>query len=142
MQRVTSGASRDCWLIGRYAIKVPSLRHGWRMFLIGVLANMQETAHWQVSKHPQLARVTWAAWGGWLNIYVRYAAWEQPITKAALDTLPIYNPDPKQSNYGVNEAGQIVVLDYGHCDCYIKYTEQEWKESNGSNTSASQTESL
>jgi hypothetical protein len=137
IQIITSGMSRDCWLIGCYAIKLPSLRHGWRFLLMGFLANMQEASHWRRSKHPQLARLIWAVPGGWVNVYERYAAWEQAITKDVLDSLPIYNPDPKQSNYGINQSGQIVVLDYGHCDCWVKYTEAEWSVSVTDNQSPS-----
>lgn len=124
----TSGQNRDCWLIGDRAIKTPTLRHGWTYFIHGLMANIRERRNWESSMHPRLARLIWAAPGGWLNVYQRYEVLDRPLTGEELKLLPVFNPDPKRGNYGLGENGKIIVLDYGHCDCYIKYTKEEWKE--------------
>ncbi len=40
--KITSGASRVVILVGRWAIKLPHLGHGWRRFCLGMVANMDE----------------------------------------------------------------------------------------------------
>jgi hypothetical protein len=41
------GVSRVVICIGRWALKIPKLTRGWRQFLIGLLANMQERDLWK-----------------------------------------------------------------------------------------------
>lgn len=122
-----SGQNRDCWLVGKWAIKTPSFRHGWFYFLQGLTCNMLEQRRWESSKHPRLARLIWAMPGGWLNVYQRYEGLKRPLIKAELDALPVFNPDPKIGNYARTQHGDIIVLDYGHCDCYVKFVESEWQ---------------
>lgn len=125
MKWVRSGHNRDCWLIGRWAIKTPTLRNGWRYFVSGLLCNIQERSRWETSQHRRRARLIWASPGGWMNVYERYdRVLERPLTAEELKALPVFNPDPKHDNYAFNEWGEIVVLDYGHCDCYVKHVKQ------------------
>ncbi len=42
VERVTTGVTRTVFLCGRLAFKLPCMRYGWRLFLQGLLANMQE----------------------------------------------------------------------------------------------------
>jgi hypothetical protein len=111
------GVSREVICIGRWALKIPKLTRGWRQFLIGLLANMQER---DLSKlgWPQLCPVAFALPGGWLVVMHRAT----PLTDEqaeSLDPLSILSRDdyaipaePKASSFGVL-GGRIVVVDYG-----------------------------
>lgn len=122
---VCDGYSRDTILIMSFAIKVPSLRNGWKPFLLGLMGNIKELETWNVSKHPRLSRVLFCIPGGWLNVYPRYTIIERGLTPLEISDLPIYGHDPKIGNYGLDSMGNIMVLDYGHCDCWPKWTEGE-----------------
>ncbi len=118
-----TGASRTVFLIGRYAIKVPSLRGhltgdgrgrlaGWCR---GVLANQSE--------------FTWHDYGGWrgrvapvlrswllgvVQVYPRCEPFFGPDDQAGRERLPLLDPDPgdiKVDNFGLL-GGQLVRLDY------------------------------
>lgn len=65
-----TGIMREVFLIGRWAVKVPKLTRGWRNFLQGLLANMQER---ELSRrgYPQLCPVVFSIPGGWLVVMPR-----------------------------------------------------------------------
>lgn len=115
-------------MIGRYAIKLPKLTYGWRLFLQGLLCNMQEAA-WKGADFPELCPVVWATPGGWCLIMRR----ARPLTHAEWDAFapprfPCSMPDyigpwitrsadyvvpaePKSDSFGMLE-GRIVAIDY------------------------------
>lgn len=68
------GVTREVFLIGAFAIKLPSFR-GWRFFLMGLLANLQER-EFAKTGWPELCPVLWMAPGGFLSIMPRC----QPLT--------------------------------------------------------------
>lgn len=63
------GTHRTVYLIGRWAIKVPAGVE-WRLFLLGLLANMQE-ARFSAMGRPELCPVLFAFPGGLFNVMRR-----------------------------------------------------------------------
>ncbi len=121
MKYISSGVTREVFLTKRYAFKIPKLRYGWKFFLTGLLANMQErtfsTAGW-----PELCPIVFSIPGGWLNVQRRAASltpheWQNfdrdlfeygSIERGYI--VPI--GDWKAENFGVID-GRIVAVDYG-----------------------------
>lgn len=113
---IRRGTTRTVLLLGRWAIKVPS-HVSWRLFLIGLLANMQER-QFAVTGWPELCPVVFGLPGGWF-IVMRRAA---PLTDEEWD---VFDPqgfcDPgdrtipaeaKRDSFGKLNGG-IVAVDYG-----------------------------
>ncbi len=67
---ITCGASRHVLLTRRYAFKFPNFRWGWRPFLNGLLANLQER-EFGATKWPELCPITFSIPGGWLVVMRR-----------------------------------------------------------------------
>jgi hypothetical protein len=116
------GTNRTVYLVGRWAIKFPVLKD-WRLFLTGLLANIQETTFSSMG-WPELCPVVLACPGGWFIVMKRavsltneqfaeldYAEW----IKGGNDLpkgewiIPVEN---KIDSFGVIE-GNIVAVDYG-----------------------------
>lgn len=112
--RIKHGTTRVVFLLGRYAIKVPT-NVSWKLFLCGLLGNMQEVQFSPLS--AKLCPVTFSIWGGFLVVMKR----AEPITREqffAIETdwfeegdlsLPV---EFKQCSFGVLD-GQLVAVDYG-----------------------------
>lgn len=110
------GATRLVILAGRWAIKLPR-PWPWRLFLFGLLANMQERefarAGW-----PELCPLAWSVPGGFL--LVMHAArpltndeWERLDPVMWRDQPNYYVPvEAKRDSFGVFR-GRIVAVDYG-----------------------------
>lgn len=111
------GCTRAVLLVGGLAIKVPQFRMGWRLFLLGLLANMQERDFARL-RWPELCPVVLALRGGWLLIMRRASpmslerwvefdavAWrERPDGR-----IPV---EIKRDSFGILD-GRIVAVDYG-----------------------------
>lgn len=134
------GVTREVFLVGQWAIKVPRMCYGWRSFLQGLLANLQEVDFWS-TRWPTLCPVLFAIPGGWLVVMRRarpltdqeWAAFDYPsfVTMgchyaAANLEMQHGNPRPgaepeggmvpvenKQDSFGVLN-GVIVAVDYGN----------------------------
>jgi hypothetical protein len=121
------GVTRTVLLIGRWAIKVPSLRYSWRLFLRGLLSNMNErdlwnwsgAAGWEGPPRWALARVVFCAPGGWLLVMERA---DRVADESELDvgkTAEFYRKhfeDFKPDNVGVFSVAnghQYRMIDYG-----------------------------
>jgi hypothetical protein len=121
--RMEFGCTRAVLLIGRYAVKVPTLR-SWKHFLLGLIANMQERV-FSAANWPELCPVVWASWGGWLLVMRRAEPitpdqWEAfyPTVKdgwlCGVEGSGYYVPcEPKRNSFGWY-GGRIVCLDYGN----------------------------
>lgn len=116
--RLAFGVTRRVLLIGRYAVKVPTMRE-WRLFLLGLLANMQEALFGRMN-HPDLCPVLWSIPGGFL-IVMRRARTLTDDEFAALDlerwvvrdetfTVPA---EIKADSFGYLD-GRLVAVDYGN----------------------------
>ena len=117
MQINRRGSTRVVFLVGRWAVKIPSWTE-WRLFLLGLLANMQET---RLSRccWPELCPVLFALPGGFL-IIMRRARELTDGEFLALDhegfierggyVIPV---EAKSSSFGWLD-GKIVAIDYGN----------------------------
>ena len=112
------GTHRTTWLVGHLAIKVPVFVE-WRLFLHGLLANMQE-ARFSAHAWPELCPVLFACPGGFFNVMRR----AEPLTRSEFEefserymsfvdkmdyTVPAEN---KMDSFG-KLNGRIVAVDYG-----------------------------
>lgn len=106
------GATREVLLVGRWAVKFPSAR-GWRLFLHGLLGNMQE-ALWAPHGAPDLCPVVFACPGGWVIVMARAEPAGDVYTPemAALRARQHDIPEPKASSYGWLD-GRLVAVDFG-----------------------------
>lgn len=120
VQVVRTGATRIVFLVGTYAVKIPNVCNGWKLFLLGLLANMQEATFSSMGWRT-LCPVLWSLPGGWLVVMPRvrvmtreefdtwdYEAW---AAREAAD-MPNEFLDVKPENFGW-WRGRLVVLDYG-----------------------------
>lgn len=121
-RRIVSGATRHVILTRRWAVKIPRLTH-WRLFLEGLLANMQERMFWRQLRDRRLCPVRWSLPGGWLVVMHRADEMSEEAY-ATFDPVAFCAPDPqcefafevpaetKRENYGIYR-GRIVAVDYG-----------------------------
>lgn len=110
------GATRNVFLTKRYAIKLPRWSE-WRLFLQGLLANMQERVFW-TTEWPELCPVVWSLSGGWIVVMARAKEltrneWNEFDAEQWRDreeyTIPVEN---KRDSFGWFQ-GRIVAIDYG-----------------------------
>jgi hypothetical protein len=64
-----NGTTRVVLLVGKYALKVPNF-YCWRMFLEGLMGNMQER-DFATMNMPEVAPLLFSLPGGWLNVMPR-----------------------------------------------------------------------
>mgnify|MGYP001557967698 CR=1 FL=1 len=114
---IGQGATRTVLLTNRYAIKIPRLVE-WRLFLHGLLANMQERQFWHHWGHEKLCPVLCSIPGGWLLVMPRAAALSreefavlnvETFRDAGTGIIPV---EDKQDSFGWYK-GRIVAVDYG-----------------------------
>lgn len=120
------GVTRTVILTKRWAFKLPCVVYGWKYFLYGFLANMQE-AQWS-GFDERLCPVRFAGRGGWLLVMPRcepltddeYLAEVSPMWARLTDDvtgqmlsaeLPV---EMKTCSFG-RLGGRIVAVDYGGC---------------------------
>ena len=124
---IKEGSTRIVLLIRDWAIKIPNFRE-WRLFLHGLLANMQEKT---LNVYPEVCPIIFSFPGGFLNIAKRTREltdleFEQEILpKCERDTnyvnrVYFVNTDDyclsvegKASSFGWLD-GRIVIIDYGN----------------------------
>jgi hypothetical protein len=112
-----NGVTREVFLTKRYAFKIPKLRYGWRMFLHGLICNMQEAGFGRTG-WPEVCPVLFAIPGGWLVVMPRC----RPLSDIEWQTFDPYafrvKPDyhipvePKWCSFGILND-RIVAVDYG-----------------------------
>jgi len=113
---IKRGATRTVILIGKYAIKTPSI-FAWRLFLLGLLANMQE-AIFSKTGWPELCPVLFSFPGGFLVVMRR----ARPISRTHYESISYEQlvakdhyrvpAENKPDSWGVLD-GRIVAVDYG-----------------------------
>ena len=112
------GITREVFLIGRWAFKFPRIVSGWRMFLCGLLANMQERS-FAAAGWPELCPVVFSIPGGWLVVMRR----ARPLTPEEWSNFRPYDfcekgdhvipAETKLDSFGVLDS-RIVAVDYGN----------------------------
>lgn len=115
--RIAYGCTRRVLLLGRYAVKVPAMTE-WRLFLLGLLANMQE-ALFSKAGWPELCPVVWSLPGGFL-VVMRRARELTDDEFLALDLEQWVKRDEyvvpveiKSDSFGILD-GRLVAIDYGN----------------------------
>lgn len=122
------GVTRTVILTKRWALKIPCLVYGWKYFLYGFLANMQEV-DWSGSDE-RLCPVRFALPGGLLVVMPRCTPltddefiaevserWARMLDKETELPLPYHVELPveiKTCSFG-RLNGKIVAVDYGGC---------------------------
>lgn len=116
---ICRGSSRIVLLLGPWAFKLPTYTE-WRLFLRGLLANMQERQLWRfLQDDSALCPVVFALPGGWLIVMPRV----EPLTNEEFLSLPIEDfldrdhwvipAETKADSFGWWE-GRLVAVDYGN----------------------------
>jgi hypothetical protein len=112
--------SRTVFLIGPWAIKVPSLRNGQRFFLKGLLGNQLEYEHWKSERHKQLGQVLWCLPFGIMLCMRRYYVFvDRQLTPEEKTAFPFLNVDAHSRNIAFDH-GIPTLIDYGNID-YLYY---------------------
>lgn len=112
-----NGVTREVFVVGRWAIKIPSVR-SWRLFLTGLLANMQEATFGRMGR-TELCPVRFHIPGGWLLVMPRVRvlsddefkaiSWREHLdADGSMIRLAEYKPD----SFGWLD-GRLVAIDYG-----------------------------
>lgn len=111
------GTTRTVILVRDWAFKIPSFVE-WRLFLHGLLANMQERKFARTG-WPELCPVLWSLPGGWLVVMRR----ARPLTRAEFDDLDCeawlnkadycVPAEAKMDSFGWL-GDKLVVVDYGN----------------------------
>lgn len=112
-----NGVTREVLLVGDYAIKIPKLIYGWRYFLQGLMANMQEL-DFSKTGWPELCPIVFAIPGGWLTVMRRArvmteAEWLKfDADRFCNNGAHIIPAEPKHDSFGWLH-GKVVAIDYG-----------------------------
>lgn len=115
--RIAFGVTRRVLLIGRFAFKVPAMSE-WRLFLLGLLANMQE-AVFSKCGWPELCPVLFSLPGGFLVVMKRARVLTdeefksidaEGFVKREGYTVPA---EMKSDSFGWLD-GRVVAVDYGN----------------------------
>lgn len=112
------GVTREVFLVGRWALKIPKLTLGWQKFLCGLLSNMQER-DWGRCGISGLCPILFSIPGGWLVVMRR----AQPLTD---EEWRLFDPkvfclgngfilpvEHKRDSFGTID-GATVAIDYGN----------------------------
>jgi hypothetical protein len=111
------GITRAVVLIGGYAIKIPSWRHGLRMFRCGMTSNKieyllyQRFTLWQFSEAEKMCPSIWCAPWGLLQVQRRVKPLDRDIRPCEECHLWKWSTDHKPENYGLLD-GKVVCVDY------------------------------
>lgn len=116
--RLEYGVTRRVLLVGAYALKVPTVTE-WRLFLLGLLANMQEALFGRMNR-PELCPVLWSIPGGFLVVMRR----ARVLTDEEFDALDLERwvvrdetftvpAEIKSDSFGYLD-GRLVAVDYGN----------------------------
>ncbi len=103
------GITREVFLIGKWAIKLPSVR-SWRLFLQGLLGNMQEK---ELSGFDdRLCPVVFSIWGGWVSIMPRCGSLPEFTDEMGGICEYMGFIEKKLCSFGLLD-GKLVAVDYG-----------------------------
>lgn len=101
------GITREVFIFKGLVFKVPSFR-SYKLFLTGLLANLQEIYWWKNTKDKRLCPVLFSLPFG-LLIVMPYSKPIKKVNYNRFNGLPL---DPHISNFG-KYKNRIVLIDYG-----------------------------
>jgi hypothetical protein len=96
-------------LIGSKAIKTPTIKYSWRLFLTGLLANLHERLWWGNGKDERLCPIVFADPLGLFVVMQRTEDIDYLPPEDDFRYLPL---DYKVENFGLLN-GKVVLRDYG-----------------------------
>lgn len=112
-----TGCTRIVFVCNRFVVKVPNFLDGWRLFLCGLLANMQERT-FSATEWDELCPVLWSTPGGWLVVMQRARVMtREEFMEFDFDSF-ISKPDyvipveAKSNSFGYLN-NKVVAIDYG-----------------------------
>lgn len=113
-----TGCTRIVVLVGEWAFKLPNFTDGWKLFLNGLLANMQERQFGE-TKWPKLCPILFSIAGGWLVVMrrVREMTREEFLSfdsRSWADCGPYIIPCEHKANSFGWLNGAVVCIDYGN----------------------------
>ncbi|MES2323237.1 MAG: hypothetical protein V4633_13315 [Pseudomonadota bacterium] len=117
--RFAYGTTRTVLLVGKYAVKFPATVE-WRLFLLGLLANMQERKFSRCG-WPELCPVLFSLPGGWLVVmrraknlsYDEWMGFDAGELNAFVNRPEYAVPaELKMDSFGWLD-GKLVAVDYG-----------------------------
>lgn len=112
MFEIKSGVTRNVLLFKNYAIKFPTFR-SWKLFLCGLLANMQEKEFSGV--WVELCPVVFSVPFGFCTIMMRAVPISEEEFDSIFENIPehiVKIAESKSQNYGYLN-GKLVAVDYG-----------------------------
>lgn len=121
MKIIKTGVTRWVILTRKYAIKVPRPDYGWRLFIEGVRANLNEREFYQIAQIPDneltkalpyICPILWASWGAWIVVMPRCKPLLPETARECFLMMEKLVGDHKDDNYGVFN-GKVVMFDYG-----------------------------
>ena len=113
-----TGCTRIVFLTKKYAFKIPNFFDEWRLFLHGLLANMQER-NFSKAGWPELCPVILSLPGGWLNVMPRVKLLSDKeyenfdVEKFCVKKDRVIPVERKSVSFGWLN-GKIVAIDYGN----------------------------
>lgn len=113
---IKKGATRTVFLIGKYAIKTPTLCYGHDHFLNGCYGNWLERKYfksWMTYKsNVKVAPSLFCSWFGLIQIQIRCEPMIENLTYEQIDFFkPLCGSDFKKENFGWYKE-ELVCLDY------------------------------
>lgn len=112
------GVTREVFITTNYAFKLPKFSYGWKSFLQGLLANMQEVS-FSKTNWPELCPIVFYIPGGWLVVMKKV----EPLTDYEWENFNVVEfcnkedyvvpAEYKQDSFG-KLNGSIVAVDYGN----------------------------
>lgn len=115
--RYNFGVTRNVFLLWNYAFKIPSVSE-WRLFLLGLLANMQEVSFSKLN-HPKFCPIVFYLPLGFMVVMKRARVMcdnefdKEYMSKWTVEENLTIPCELKSDSFGYLD-GKIVVFDYGN----------------------------
>lgn len=115
------GSSRKTYLVGKFAIKVPSLHLTKNHFLRGMQSNMCEANMAHLVSEAKVTKVYFCGWFGLFQIAERvelctdldqFYSDLNDLCSAEPGRRDFYSHDAHMGNFGYNDEGDLIKLDY------------------------------
>lgn len=133
MRLIKKGVTRWVLLTEKYAIKFPRFDYGWRLFIEGIRANLNEREFYEIANIPDneltkalpyICPIHFASWGAWIIVMPRckpltHGPLSDELAREAFLVLEKLVGDHKDDNYGVHN-GNIVMFDYGALSAFLQ----------------------